>query len=76
MFIPVVNFLIVLIWWLDAISILKIHGGLSTLLGIIMLAFSEFDFVIKVFPRHFITYIFRNLVFLCGYVGIDYNWPH
>jgi len=24
-----------------------IHGGLSTLLGIIMLAFSEFDFVIK-----------------------------
>src|SRR3954468_18094879 len=26
-----------------------IHGGLSTLLGIIMLAFSEFDFVIKYF---------------------------
>jgi predicted RND superfamily exporter protein len=24
-----------------------IHGGLSTLLGIIMLAFSQFDFVIK-----------------------------
>lgn len=26
-----------------------IHGGLSTLLGIIMLAFSEFDFVVKYF---------------------------
>lgn len=26
-----------------------IHGGLSTLLGIVMLAFSEFDFVVKYF---------------------------
>lgn len=26
-----------------------VHGGLSTLLGIIMLAFSEFDFVVKYF---------------------------
>uniref|UniRef100_A0A914ICA5 Uncharacterized protein n=1 Tax=Globodera rostochiensis TaxID=31243 RepID=A0A914ICA5_GLORO len=29
-----------------------IHGGMSTLLGIIMLAFSDFDFVVKA-PRHF-----------------------
>ncbi|KAF7638648.1 SSD domain-containing protein [Meloidogyne graminicola] len=34
---------------LDHMFIPVIHGGLSTLLGIIMLAFSEFDFVFKYF---------------------------
>jgi predicted RND superfamily exporter protein len=34
---------------MDHMFIPVIHGGLSTLLGIIMLAFSEFDFVIKYF---------------------------
>uniref|UniRef100_A0A914I5P3 SSD domain-containing protein n=1 Tax=Globodera rostochiensis TaxID=31243 RepID=A0A914I5P3_GLORO len=34
---------------LEHMFIPVIHGGLSTLLGIVMLAFSEFDFVIKYF---------------------------
>uniref|UniRef100_A0A1I8B8P9 SSD domain-containing protein n=1 Tax=Meloidogyne hapla TaxID=6305 RepID=A0A1I8B8P9_MELHA len=34
---------------LDHMFIPVIHGGLSTLLGIVMLAFSEFDFVVKYF---------------------------
>uniref|UniRef100_A0A915PEB4 SSD domain-containing protein n=1 Tax=Meloidogyne floridensis TaxID=298350 RepID=A0A915PEB4_9BILA len=34
---------------LDHMFVPVIHGGLSTLLGIVMLAFSEFDFVVKYF---------------------------
>lgn len=34
---------------IDRVFVPVIHGALSTLLGIVMLAFSEFEFVIKYF---------------------------
>lgn len=49
---------------LDHMFIPVLHGGLSTLLGVIMLAFSEFEFIVRFENLWFFCVLWRRVLFL------------